>query len=1787
MTESHLNARLRPIIRVFVSSTFSDMRHERNALQADVFPKLELLCQKNGFQFQAIDLRWGVSGEAGLDHRTMRICFEELRRSQEISPRPNFLILMGNRYGWRPLPEEISEQECEELKKAATADFADGERIGGQKPLDVLNAWYCRDENAVPPVYVLQSRRQKLGDGKDYTKDEPWNEIQAILWEVINHAMPPSRMGGRFDGAREPDDPSPPITRFQASATEQEIWQGALRVPDAREHVLAFFREIADIGTVKDPTLIKDFVDVQPSGGLDTALRDEQARLKKHLRDRLGAANVFEARSVKLSTDVTTEHLPKLCSDVETRLTQIMQAQIEAYWKGTGQASTERAVRDLEIEQQEHARIGQERGGRATFVGREDKLAAIRDYLHSDSTLPLVVHGASGCGKTALMARAAQEAVEQRSEVIIRFIGTTPRSSDLRGLLTSLCQELRLRYPREGELPTEIRLLEVELQEHFKAATAEQPLILFLDALDQLADTDGGRNLHWIPVGPLPAHVKLVVSCLSDRAEQDPAGHPWTELQRRQLPAGNLIDLNELSEEDAHTLLFERWLPQAGRTVSRDQRASIEQRLKSDKCRQPIYLKLLFEEARLWRSYDAPPALGEDVSALLKQLFDRLGLPSNHGPLLVERVLGYLAASREGLAENEILEILFRDPECKESLLLVSQKTQHEMPPNAKRIPIAIWSRLRFDLASYLTERAATGANVLTFYHRQVAEWVQERFAKAHDRRWEPHSLLADYFRNLADPAKDQSWKGDSARPFLQVVFHLVGADRSDDYCQTLCDLRFVEARCRLGQVFELIADYRLAQEDLPEAQADLAEERQRQERIERWTREIIAYSKAWSDRRDRSAAGESVTEPEPALPEPPPSCRMWTEEEIQAECERIIKTPTRRDRLEAFAGFVSGQCYPLLKHGQLPGLVLQHAFNAEPAGAVHDAAVPLLAALSKPHLLRRWPPEARPNPKPVCLRTLEGHSSCVSRVSVTPNGCLAASKGTDDTVRVWDLESGQCLGVIENVCERGISITPDGCRVVSGGTDHVIQVWNVESRECLQTIKGHTNAVIAASVSPDGKLAVSGGADRTVRVWDLDRGVCLQTLVGHADWVHGVSLLPDGRFVLSGSFDKTLKLWQLNNGTCLRTLRGHTHLVSSVSVTPDCRQAVSGGMDSTVRSWDLETGECLRVFEHADEVYCVSVTPDGKRVVSGSRDCTVRVWDLESGRCLCALAGHSASVNDVSITPDGRRIVSASSDGTVRVWDIGRSQPVRPHKDQGGPMWSLAVANNARHVISANMNTPQGLLNLTENYRLILRLWSIESGTCLHTLLCPPTSHSDVVDTTADGRRAISGHVDGLLRVWDMESGACLRWMKGYTRSWRSFTVTCVRVTMDGRQVVSGGQDGKLRVWDLETGALVHTMVGNAETIIDISMTPDGERVVSCSEDSTLRVWDLETGECLRTMADHIQDMRFVMAVPDGRTVLSGHANGQFVLWDLESGACLRSIWGCGQVNRRVDITPDGRHLVWAGFDKMVGISDLKQGACVGILDTPARVCSTVFTGNGLILCVGTEHGDVILFDVKGIVLGPDLKARVSTVMSDTEYEQLLCRGLEFSRRKKDVGHQETLAHLTALVVHLEKMGRTEEARVFAEERDAIIERQAPGQAREGHRTLARESQQNRRPSVPPPATTEPARAPTLDELRTIARSLYQRCLWDAAGSVFESLIAAGDPIEEIGPKLVKCLLHAHEPPLAGQLARAAEIISALDHGGHLDMAAELRVQLAAEQPPANRKPPWRRWFGGRGKEL
>ncbi|MBK9681526.1 MAG: DUF4062 domain-containing protein [Saprospiraceae bacterium] len=75
------------IFRVFISSTFTDMREERRILPKEVFPKLEKFCETKHAKFQAVDLRWGVNEETTLKQETLELCLKEIDRCQKISPK--------------------------------------------------------------------------------------------------------------------------------------------------------------------------------------------------------------------------------------------------------------------------------------------------------------------------------------------------------------------------------------------------------------------------------------------------------------------------------------------------------------------------------------------------------------------------------------------------------------------------------------------------------------------------------------------------------------------------------------------------------------------------------------------------------------------------------------------------------------------------------------------------------------------------------------------------------------------------------------------------------------------------------------------------------------------------------------------------------------------------------------------------------------------------------------------------------------------------------------------------------------------------------------------------------------------------------------------------------------------------------------------------------------------------------------------------------------------------------------------------------------------------------------------------------------------------------------------------------------------------------------------------------------------------------------------------------------------------------------------------------------------
>jgi WD40 repeat protein len=82
----------------------------------------------------------------------------------------------------------------------------------------------------------------------------------------------------------------------------------------------------------------------------------------------------------------------------------------------------------------------------------------------------------------------------------------------------------------------------------------------------------------------------------------------------------------------------------------------------------------------------------------------------------------------------------------------------------------------------------------------------------------------------------------------------------------------------------------------------------------------------------------------------------------------------------------------------------------------------------------------------------VDGHLGWVNSVAVTPDGRCAVSTSTDGTLRVWDLNDGQLIRLLDRHADRAsaVQVTPNGQLVTSVSADHTLQVWELDSGKYL-----------------------------------------------------------------------------------------------------------------------------------------------------------------------------------------------------------------------------------------------------------------------------------------------------------------------------------------------------------------------------------------------------------------------------------------------------------------------------------------------------------------------------------------------------------------------------------------------------------------------------------------------------------------------------------------------------------------------------------------------------------------
>jgi eukaryotic-like serine/threonine-protein kinase len=311
-----------------------------------------------------------------------------------------------------------------------------------------------------------------------------------------------------------------------------------------------------------------------------------------------------------------------------------------------------------------------------------------------------------------------------------------------------------------------------------------------------------------------------------------------------------------------------------------------------------------------------------------------------------------------------------------------------------------------------------------------------------------------------------------------------------------------------------------------------------------------------------------------------------------------------------------------------------------------------------------------------VSSKRLDGHTKVVTTVAFSPDGRYVLSGSEDLMLRVWDVESGQTIKMLQHYSAVTSAVfSSDGRFILSGSWDHHQRWWDVSSgKEIRRMAPGKHKVLASVALSPDDKLAVSGGADKYMFIRNVADGEELCRTPMLPDGITSVAFHPGGKLAAAGLRDNTIRLYDAATCQQVRRFDGHQSTVSCVAFSPDGTRMLSSSMDSTVMVWDVATGKRLQRFggHQKEAVLGTAFLPDGQHAISGGADKMVRIWNINTGAEVLSFGGHTNHVTSIAVSRDGKRAASGSRDKTVRVWALPQQfhQPAKASENQADGEW-------------------------------------------------------------------------------------------------------------------------------------------------------------------------------------------------------------------------------------------------------------------------------------------------------------------------------------------------------------------------------------------------------------------------------------------------------------------------------------------------------------------------------------
>uniref|UniRef100_A0A669BVQ0 Striatin n=1 Tax=Oreochromis niloticus TaxID=8128 RepID=A0A669BVQ0_ORENI len=265
----------------------------------------------------------------------------------------------------------------------------------------------------------------------------------------------------------------------------------------------------------------------------------------------------------------------------------------------------------------------------------------------------------------------------------------------------------------------------------------------------------------------------------------------------------------------------------------------------------------------------------------------------------------------------------------------------------------------------------------------------------------------------------------------------------------------------------------------------------------------------------------------------------------------------------------------------------------------------------------------------------------------------------------------------------RSLAFHPVEPVLVTASEDHTLKLWNLQktapAKKCaaldvepIYTFRAHSGAVLCVTMSSSGEQCFSGGVDGTIQSWNTpnpnidpydsyEPSVLRGALCGHTDAVWGLVYSSAHRRLLSCSADGTVRLWNAADTSPSLAVFNEQGVPTSVDlVSSEPAHMVTSFATGHIGLFNMETQQLVLILQSAgppgtttNSINKVLSHPTLPISITAQEDRHIQFFDNNTGKLIHSMVAHLDAVTSLAVDPNGLYLMSGSHDCSIRLWNM------------------------------------------------------------------------------------------------------------------------------------------------------------------------------------------------------------------------------------------------------------------------------------------------------------------------------------------------------------------------------------------------------------------------------------------------------------------------------------------------------------------------------------------------------